>query len=36
MNGTYRRNIEKHYVGFDIPENIKSTLNDSIKVKMKC
>ena len=36
INGAYRRNIEKHYVGFDMLENIKFTLNDSIKVKMKC
>ena len=28
--------IEKHYVGFDSLQNINITLNDSIKVKMKC
>ena len=35
MNGAYRRNIEKHYVGFSMLENIKFTLNDSIKAAFR-
>ena len=36
INGAYtKKNTEKHYVGFDLLQNIKFTLNDSIKVKMK-
>ena len=34
IDGMYRKNIDKHYVSFDLVQNTKSTLNDSIKVKM--
>ena len=36
INGSYRRNIDKHCVGFELPQNTKFTLDDSINVKMKC
>ena len=34
MYGASRRNIDKHHVGFDLLQN--ATVNDSIKVQMKC
>ena len=34
--GAYRRNIDKHYVGFDLLQNTKFTQNDLTKVKMRC